>query len=416
MPKMKNIYYFDNASTTWPKPEPVYRFMDGFFRSHGVNPGRAGHRLAVEAETMITETRQLLAGFFGFDGDPSRVVFTQNATDSLNMAMNGLLTSGDHLVITRIEHNSVLRPANHLERDCGVAVTRVRRDGSGYVDPDDIRNAMTPKTRAVVVNHASNVLGSLQDIEAIGRVVGATDAVFIVDTCQTAGATPIDMDAWGIDVLVFTGHKGLFGPMGVGGMIVRDGADIRPARVGGSGANSLSPLQPDEFPCRLEAGTPPLPGIAGLHAAQEWFAALGREQFGEGGVNLSHRDACRAAVEHIATRERGHIDRLLALFDAQKEIIVHGPRGNQPRVAALSVRFDGLASNQAASILDHKFGIGVRAGFHCAPLIHQDEGTIDGHGLVRFSPGYFTDEEDMERVIEAVIDVNEHAATHRGSV
>lgn len=411
---MKENFYFDNAATTWPKPEPVYRFMDEFFRSHGVNPGRAGHTLSVEAEMMVVKTRRLLAGFFGFGGDSGRVVFSQNATDSLNMAMYGMLEPGDHLVITRIEHNSVLRPANHLERDIGVAVTRVGRDGAGYVDPDDIRRAITPKTRVVVVNHASNVLGSLQDIAAIGRVVGETDAVFIVDTCQSAGVVPIDMDGWGIDVLVFTGHKGLFGPMGIGGMIVRDGVDIRPGRVGGTGVDSISPLQPETYPYRLEAGTPPLPGIAGLCAAQEWFAALGREQLGDKDMSASHRDACCAAMHRIATREGAHIDRLLQVFDTLENVTVHGPRGNQPRVAALSVGFDGLAANIAADILDGNHGVCVRPGLHCAPLVHQDEGTIGSKGLVRFAPGYFTDDEDMETVVEAVRDVSEFAASRTG--
>ncbi len=413
---MKENFYFDNAATTWPKPESVYQFMDQFFRSHGVNPGRAGHTLGVEAEAMIVKTRRLLAEFFGFGGDPDRVVFTQNATDSLNMAMTGLVGPGDHLVITRMEHNSVLRPANHMERDLGVAVTRVRRDGFGYVDPRDIRAAITPKTRAVVVNHGSNVLGSIQDLEAIGRLVGETDAILVVDTCQTAGVVPIDMDGSGIDVLAFTGHKGLFGPMGIGGMIVRDGVEIRPIRVGGTGVDSISPLQPDDYPYRLEAGTLALPGIAGLSAAQEWFAALGRERLGNAGEGVSHRDACCAAMRHIAAHERDHIDRLLRIFDALDNVVVYGPRGNRPRVATLSVRFDGLAADTSAAILDSDHCVCVRPGLHCAPLVHEDEGTIAHNGLVRFSPGYFTDDEDLEQAIEAATDLNAYAASRRDAV
>ena len=167
---MKEHYYFDNASTTWPKPEPVYRFMDAFFRSHGVNPGRSGHTLAVEAEQMIFETRRLLAQFFGFRGDPNRVVFTQNVTDSLNIALFGLIGDGDHVITTRVEHNSVLRPLYHLERDHGVRVTRIGSDAEGYVDPGAIKDALGPRTRVVVVNHGSNVLGSVQDLAAIGAI------------------------------------------------------------------------------------------------------------------------------------------------------------------------------------------------------------------------------------------------------
>ena len=217
---MKEHFYFDNAATTLPKPEPVYQFMDQFFRTHGVNPGRSGHELAVEAETMIVQTRFMLGKFFGYGGDPSRVTFSLNATDSMNLALLGLIRPGDHMIITRMEHNAVLRPANHFERDSNVTVTRVAADGNGYVDPEDIRKCIKSDTRVVVVNHASNVIGSVQDIRAIGEVVRDTNAVFIVDTCQTAGVVSIPMDEWGIDVLVYTGHKGLFGARGIGGMIV----------------------------------------------------------------------------------------------------------------------------------------------------------------------------------------------------
>ncbi len=395
---VKDNYYFDNAATTWPKPEPVYQFMDTFFRSHGVNPGRAGHQMGVEAETMVGETRRLLAQFFGFGGDPHRVVFTQNATDSLNMAIFGLVGAGDHMVITRLEHNSVLRPANHLERESGVQVSRVGGDRQGYVDPEDIRAAIRPETKVVVVNHASNVLGAVQDMAAIGAIVAGTDAVLIVDTCQTAGVLPIDMDAWHIDVLVFTGHKGLFGPMGIGGMVVREGVDMRPARVGGTGVDSISPFQPDEYPFRLEAGTVCIPGIAGLNAAQKWFADFGRNG---NGADLSHAEACRKALVNVHATETGRVNDLAQAFAATEGITVHGPGGNSPRVATLSISFDGLAADQAGAMLDADHEVCVRPGLHCAPLVHEDRDTTAGNGLVRFSPGYFTDDEDMERAIEA---------------
>ena len=406
---MKDNFYFDNAATTWPKPESVYRFMDRFYREFGVNPGRAGHTMAVEAEAMIVQTRRLLAEFFGFGGDPNRVVFSLNATDSLNAALFGLVEPDDHLVITRLEHNSVLRPANHMERDRNVAVTRIRPDGSGYIDPDDVRKAIGPKTRAVAVNHGSNVLGSLQDIEAIGRVVAETDAVFIVDTCQTAGVVPIDMDGWGIDILAFTGHKGLFGPMGIGGMIVGEGVELRPSRVGGTGVDSISSFQPDVYPFRLEAGTVSVPGIAGLNAAQTWFAELGRERLGNGDASLSHAAACRVALDHIAERERGHIERLLRAFEALDNVTVYGPRGNQPRVATLIMNIDGLPSDQVGAMLDGDHSVCVRPGLHCAPLVHEDAGTMEHNGAVRFAPGYFTDDEDMEGAISAVMSVAEFA-------
>ena len=191
---MKEQYYLDNAATTWPKPEVVYTSMDRLFRQYGVNPGRSGHEMAVEAEKIIFETRRLLAGFFNFTGDPNRVVFTQNATDSLNMVLFGLLSRGDHVISTRVEHNSVIRPLNHLERDQGVEVTRVGRDSQGFIDPDDIRKAINAHTKLVVVNHASNVLGSIQDIKAIGDICREANTLFVIDTCQSAGVKLIDME------------------------------------------------------------------------------------------------------------------------------------------------------------------------------------------------------------------------------
>jgi len=414
---MKDHYYFDNAATTWPKPEPVYRFMDRFFRQYGVNPGRAGHEMSVAAEGLVVETRRFLAQFFGYAGGPDRVVFSLNATDSLNTAIGGLVGAGDHLVITRLEHNSVLRPANHLERDGDVAVTRVPGDQAGFVDPDDIRRAIRPETRAVVVNHASNVLGAVQDIAAIGRIVAETDAAFIVDTCQTAGVLPIDMAACAVDVLVFTGHKGLFGPMGIGGMVVAEQVDIRPARVGGTGVDSISPLQPDGYPFRLEAGTPPLPGIAGLNAAQKWFADLGRGQLASEGETVSHRTACEAALDHISGRERAHARHLMEAFQSIEGVVVYGPGMDQPRVATLSINIGGLPADQAGAMLDADHGVCVRPGLHCAPLVHEDRGTAGQNGTVRFSPGFFTDREDLDQAVAAVTEVAAFAGTrHRNRV
>jgi cysteine desulfurase/selenocysteine lyase len=402
---MKEHYYFDNAATTWPKPETVYTTMDRFFRNYGVNPGRAGHELAVEAEKMIGETRRMLAAFFNYSGDPNRVVFTQNATDSLNIALFGLLAEGDHVVTTRLEHNSVLRPLNHLQRDHGVSVTYVARDAQGYVDPEAIRNAITPRTRVIAVNHASNVLGSVQDLEAIGRIARSAEIVFIVDSCQTAGVLPIDMDAMGIDVLSFTGHKGLFGPMGIGGMIVREGVDIRPGRVGGTGVDSASPFHPDNYPYHLEAGTACLPGIAGLNAAQKWFAELGRQQLGAAASAASHADSSRAALRHIAARETAHVAQLREAFRNLDGVVVYGPDDGGACVATLSINIQDVSAEQAGVMLDADYHICVRTGLHCAPLVHEDLHTIGQKGTIRFSPGYFTDEDDVAQAIKGVTEL-----------
>jgi len=383
--------------------------MDAFFRGFGVNPGRAGHELAVEAEKMIVETRRLLAEFFNHRGDPERVVFTQNATDSLNMALFGLLREGDHAVTTRLEHNSVLRPLRHLERDGGVSVTHVGRDAQGYIDPEDIRKAITPQTKVVVVNHASNVLGSVQDIEAIGKISREAETVFVVDTCQSAGVLPIDVEAMGIDVLTFTGHKGLFGPMGIGGMIVRQDLDLQPTRVGGTGVDSISPFQPDVYPYHLEAGTVNLPGIAGLNAAQKWFAELGRSRMGGAAKDLSHQEVCRAALNHIESVELGHIKRLESALREMDCMTIYGPEGSDHRTAVLSMNLDDMPADQLGEMLDADYHVCVRAGLHCAPLVHTDEGTVERKGAVRFSPGYFSDDDDIDQAITGITELAEIA-------
>ena len=414
---MKEHHYFDNASTSWPKPEPVYRFMDGFFRSYGVNPGRSGHSLAVESERMIFETRRLLAQFFGFAGDPNRVVFTQNVTDSLNLALFGLLDAGDHVITTCMEHNSVLRPLNHLERDRDVQVSRIGADDEGFVDPEAIRAALRPATKAVVINHGSNVLGSVQDLEAISAIVREAEAILIVDSAQSAGVLPINMDGLGIGVLCFTGHKGLFGPMGVGGMIVAEGIDIRHGRVGGTGVDSISAFQPDTWPHRLEAGTGPLPGIAGINAAQKWFADLGRSLAcaadndiagGESGAEaptLDHASACRRALARIEAVEVEHIRRLREGLEAIEGVVVYGPRGNRPQLATLAFNIGSIPADQAGEMLDADYHLCVRAGLHCAPLVHENLGTAKMRGAVRISPGYFTEADEIEHALASIAEL-----------
>ena len=405
---MKEHYYLDNAGTTWPKPEPVYEFMDRFYRSHGVNPGRGGYELAVEAEAMILETRRLLAEFFNHRGDPQRVVFTQNVTDALNIALYGVLSPGDHVVSTRLEHNSVLRPLNHLSRDNGVSVTLVGRDAEGYVDPEEIRRSITPRTKVVAINHGSNVLGSVQDLAAIGEVVADSPAYLVIDTAQTAGVLPLDMSGWGVDILTFTGHKGLFGPMGIGGMVVREGVDVRPARFGGTGVESISPYHVEAYPHRLEAGTVSIPGIAGLNAAQKWFADLGRERGDRPRETLSHREACEAALRIIESTECMITRRLISQFDDHDRVTVYGPRGNRDRVSTFTININEIPADQAGIMLDADYHVCVRGGLHCAPLVHEDEGTVPQNGSVRIAPGFFTDDEDVDQLVTGVLELAEN--------
>jgi cysteine desulfurase family protein len=399
---MKDNYYFDNAATTWPKPEPVYQFMDSFFRSHGVNPGRSGHTLAVEAEAMIFQTRRLLAQFFNFGGDPNRVVFTQNATDSLNMALQGILSDGDHVITSQLEHNAVLRTCSHLQRDRGIAVTHIQPDDKGCISCDSVAEAITEQTRVVVLNHASNVTGAIQDINAIGALARSHGLTFILDTAQTAGVVPIDMSA-GIDVLTFTGHKGLFGPMGVGGLIVGESVELKPIRYGGTGVDSASVYQPDEYPHRLEAGTISIPGIAGLNAAQKWFAKLVPDALPAGENN--HYNACKAAIESIHATEMEHSARIWNHLQSMNSVTTLGNLDDGPHVATLSFTVDGMTAQQVAEMMDADHHICVRAGLHCAPQAHRAYQTDAGGGAVRLSPGYFTEAEDVDHLLAALDDL-----------
>lgn len=404
---MKENAYFDNAATTWPKPEAVYEFMDAFFRSHGVNPGRSGSLLALEAEQMISQTRSMLAQFFNYSGSANRVVFSLNGTDALNQAIAGLVRPGDHVVTTRLEHNAVLRTMNHLERDHALALTQVAPTSAGYIDPDDIRDAINKQTRAIVLNHASNVIGTVQPLCDVAQIARENGIPLIVDAAQTAGVLPIDMDNSGISILAFPGHKGLFGPMGVGAMIVSESIELAPSRFGGTGVNSLSTYQPDEYPYRLEAGTAPLPGIAGLHAAQHWFRDLGKRLLeSEGGVvSPTHRQCCVRAMTHIHDTELSHIERIEQTLKKYSSVKILGEARRNARVATMSFIVEGLSTQRIADQLDADHHICARAGLQCAPLVHVDAGTVEGGGTIRLSPGYFTDEQDMHQLLQALDDI-----------
>ena len=268
------MIYLDNAATSFPKPDEVYRGMDAFVRAAGANPGRGGHRLALEAEAMIEETRRLAAELFGAPR-PERVVFALNATDALNMAIKGVVSLGDHVITSVLEHNSVSRPLNALQRRGLISLTRLPATSDHVIDPDALAAAWTPRTRLVVLTHASNVTGTIQPVREYGAIVRERDGLLVVDAAQSAGLVPIDVDADLIDLLAFTGHKGLLGPTGTGGLVAGARVDIEPWREGGTGGDSTNPFQPDEFPHHLEGGTPNVFGIAGLREGLRLLLARG---------------------------------------------------------------------------------------------------------------------------------------------
>lgn len=387
---MSDLIYLDNAATTFPKPDLMHDAMSRFYRECGVNPGRTGCDLALQAEEMIHSTRRKFSAFFnssleaaGKTKDSNRLVFTPNATGSLNLIIKGTIGPGDHVITTWCEHNSVIRPVNHLVRQ-GAEATFVRPDGQGYVDPADIKAALRPNTKLVIVNHGSNVNGAVQDLKAIGAVCAEAGVPFAVDAAQTAGVIPIDMPAANIQFLSFTGHKGLFGPTGTGGICVADDAQIVGTLWGGTGVRSAEPFHLEEYPYRLEAGTPNLAGIAGLSAGLDWLQ--------QQGISSIHR------------HEMELLHRLQEGLIGIKGIHLHGPNGTNNRVSVLSITVDNYDPSDVGTILDVEFGVLTRTGLQCAPLIHEHMGTSP-RGTVRFSPGPFNTIEQIEHAIRAVSEI-----------
>lgn len=373
------MVYLDNAATTWPKPETVYQALVEAVRDKGANPGRGSHQLAREAGRLIYETRELLAQLFQVQ-DPARIIFTGNATESLNLAIKGLAKPGDHIITSSMEHNAVSRPLKVLEEN-GVEVDYLPCSPEGLLDPEQVRKAIKKNTSLVVINHASNVNGTIQPIGEIGQITRERQVAFLVDGAQTAGVIPIDVEKMQIDLLAFPGHKSLLGPQGTGGLYIREGLDLVPAREGGTGGNSESPYLPDVLPDRYESGTPNTPGIAGLGAGVRFILEEGIEK-----IRAHEQKLTQQLIEGLKTIEQVKI---YGLMDAQR----------QAPVVSINIGEEG--SSEVAFILDKAFEVAVRAGLHCAPLAHKTMGTID-QGTIRFGLGYFNTPQEIEYTLECV--------------
>jgi len=382
---MEQLVYLDNAATTYPKPREVLEFMIDFYHNYGVNPGRSGFDLSIQAEEMLVKTRRRLQAFFNGKGDFNRLIFSYNATDALNTIIFGLLKEGDHAISTTLEHNSSLRPLYQLQTEGGVEVDYVPFDSRGYVDPDDFRKLIKSNTRLVMVNHGSNVIGTIQPVAEIGRICHEKGVIFVMDASQTAGMIPIDMEAMNIDAVAFTGHKSLLGPTGIGGLFVREGIEIRSTRFGGTGVESAVRGQPELFPHRLECGTVNLAGVAGLHAAQDYIEKRGM-------------DDIAAHERKLATILRdGLIDIPGVTMYCADSMENHLP------VFAFNIR--GYKAFDAGALLDVDYDIAVRTGLHCAPLVHEGIGTTKIGGALRASLGPFNVEADVHRCIKSVAEL-----------
>ena len=374
------MIYLDNAATSWPKPETVYQTMDAFLREKGANPGRSGHSMAVAAEKVVEEARVLLAGLFNAP-DEKDIIFTLNCTDSLNLALKGLLRPGDHVITDSIGHNSLVRPLKRLERE-GIAVTRLPpNSGEDAVSPLDIERAITPKTRAIAITHASNVSGVIQPIEEIGEVAKRHGVVFLVDAAQSAGAIPIDVQATNIDLLALSGHKGPLGPPGTGVLYISKDVELDHIREGGTGTFSESEDQPLDRPHRYESGTPNTVGIAGLGAGVKYVLSEG--------------------VEKVRRHELALLERLLGGLAAIPRVTVYGSRETSNRIGVVSFRVEGWNPGEVGAILDQAFDTKVRPGLHCAPAAHKVLGTYP-QGSVRASVGCFNTLDEIDFFVDAM--------------
>lgn len=373
------MIYLDNAATTLQKPPQVIDAVVRAMTAMG-NAARGAHGGALEASRTVYGARVKLAGLFGCPR-PDHVIFTANSTEALNIAISGVLRPGDHAVTTDCEHNSVLRPLYRLEEERGVKLDIVPADKLGRVDCGDFERLVRPGTRAVVCTHASNLTGNVLDVARIGEIAHRQGALLIVDASQTAGALPIDMEAMGIDVLCFTGHKGLMGPQGTGGLCVRPGVEIAPWKAGGSGVHSYDRHQPQEYPTRLEAGTLNGHGIAGLSAALDYIGEVG--------------------LEAIEAREHTLMERFYRAVSAMEGVTVYGDFSQPRRSAIVTLNIRDYDSAAVSDELSEVYGIATRPGAHCAPRMHQALGTTD-RGAVRFSFSWFNTEEDVDEAVRAV--------------
>jgi len=378
---MSDIIYLDNGATSFPKPESVYDYMNSFARKYAVNPGRSGYDLCMEAGMVVEKTRKMLTAFFG-GSDFNRLCFSYNSTDALNLAIFGALKAGDHAITTTLEHNSVLRPLYHLHRDNQVELEYVPFNDKGFVEPEEFLKRFKKNTRLVAVNHGSNVIGTVQPIREIGKLCRERGIIFLIDASQTAGKIPIHLEEDYLDIIAFTGHKSLLGPMGIGGLYVREGVELRHTRAGGTGVRSAVRSHLDEYPYRLEYGTPNTTGIAGLNAGLLWIGEQGMDKLFE------HEMALTRKLQEGLREIDG-----VTLY-CQEDLNGH--------IAVLIFNVTGFEAADVGTMLDVDYNIACRTGLHCAPMVHEQLGTDKLHGAVRFGIGPFNTEAHIDTALEGV--------------
>ena len=372
--------YLDNGATSYPKPESVTDAVCKFMTDIGVSSGRGGYKQAMVADKIVYDTRKLLSKLFN-QNDPKKVIFTLNVTEAINMAIYGILEPGDHVITSSIEHNAVWRCLKTLERDKGITISNVPCDIKGHSKAEDVSKLINKNTKLIIFTHASNVLGSIQPIAQIGEIAKNSNILFMVDVAQSAGVIDIDMMRDNIDIIAFTGHKSLMGPMGTGGLAIKDTVDIRAIKQGGTGGDSAYPYQVDYYPNKLEVGTLNISGIAGLKASLEYIENKG--------------------IKIIFKHEKELRDYAIFHLKRIPNLILYGPDETEDAAMVISFNIEGIRCEDVAYQLDKNHEIMIRAGLHCAPLAHEVIGTIKT-GTARIGIGHFNTKEDIDRIISAL--------------
>lgn len=388
MRTVKNkIVYFDNAASSWPKPEAVYKAMDDFMRNVGGNPGRSGHRLSIQAARIIYEARESLACLFGL-ADSGRIIFTANATEALNLAIKGILRKGDQVVTTGFEHNSVMRPLRFLEKELKLRISPVGPSNSEMVDLSLLEKNITPRTRLIIGIHGSNVTGDILPIEKIAKIARKHKILFMVDGSQTAGSVPINLSELDIDMFAFTGHKALLGPQGTGGLYIKEEIELKPLKQGGTGSRSESEEQPDFLPDKYESGTPNTVGIAGLGAGVKYILKIGIQKIWEKKKYLRSY-----LLKRLQSVDRIHI------FGSFK----------QEGLSVISFNIYGISPAKMALDLSEKYMIMTRPGLHCSPLAHRTIHTFP-EGTLRISLGNFNTKKEIDYFIKCLKIIEKNSA------
>lgn len=381
-----DVIYLDHAATSWPKPVQVMEAVVQAMEQDAANPGRGSHAMAVRASRILFDTRKVLAKLFAIK-NPNDIAFAINTTMALNLAIKGLVKQGDHVIATAVEHNSVRRPLEFLKKTLQIEVTYVEANSYGEVEASQVEEALRTNTKLVVVNHSSNLFGSILPVAEIGRITRSRGIVLLVDAAQSAGMLDIDVEAMGIDMLAFPGHKGLLGPQGTGGLYIHPRVELTPLLHGGTGSQSESPEQPKVRPDCYEAGTQNTPGLAGLKAGVQYLL--------------------NETVQKIHTREWMLTQRMMEGLLALNGVKVLGPELGKARTGIVSFLIEGADPSEIAFILDQHYNIAVRSGFHCTPLAHGAAGTMET-GAIRASVGAFTTEQEVDALVNAVNEIKQH--------